>query len=223
MVGGLVMKETKEQLKVRAKKILQRLKKYYKDATTELRWENPLQLLIATILSAQCTDTRVNEVTKDLFKKYTSAEDFANAKPQELEQEIKSTGFYKQKARAIINACKMICEKFGGKVPDNMNDLTSLPGVARKTANVVLSAAFGKNEGLAVDTHVGRVSVRLGLVSTNDTKDAQRIEKELMELFPQRDWGFVSFSLILLGRYICKAKNPDHQNCPLKDLCPSAQ
>lgn len=226
MGKGEVKKSSRERCKYSeedrrriAKEVLRRLKKHYKGATTELQWENPLQLLIATILSAQCTDARVNAVTKDLFKRYKTAEDFANANLEELQEEIKSTGFYRQKAKAIIGACKMIVEKFCGRVPDNMEDLIKLPGVARKTANVVLSTAFGKNEGIAVDTHVGRVAVRLGLVRTDNPKDADEIEKELMELFPQKDWGFVSHALILLGRYICKAKNPAHEICPLRDIC----
>jgi len=210
-----------EQVKVRAQAILKILKKYYKGATTELHWKNPFHLLVATILSAQCTDVRVNQVTKELFKKYKTPEDFANADPAELQEIIRPTGFFRHKTKSLINTSKAIVEKFDGKVPQTIEDLTSLPGIARKTANVVLGTAFGKNEGIAVDTHVGRVAVRLKLVSTDNAKDAKLIEQELMMLFPRKDWNFVSHSLILLGRYICQARKPKHQDCPLKKLCPT--
>ncbi len=212
-----------KQVRARAKDVLKLLKKHYKSVTTELNWKSPFQLLVATILSAQCTDVRVNQVTKELFKKYKRPEDFANADPRELQDIIRSTGFFRQKTKSLIGASRAIVDKFGGKVPDNIDELISLPGVARKTANVVLGTAFGKNQGIAVDTHVGRVAVRLKLVSTENTKDAVLIEKELMELFPRKDWNFVSHALILLGRYICRARGPKHEECPLKDICPTYQ
>jgi endonuclease-3 len=215
-------KETFEDRQLRTREILKRLKKYYPAATCALDFSSPLELLIATILSAQCTDVRVNIVTKNLFKKYRSACDFANADEEELQQDIRSTGFFRQKTKSIIGACKAICEKFGGKVPETMEELITLPGVARKTANVVLGTACGKNEGIAVDTHVGRVALRLGLVTTTDnSKDAVKIEKELMELVPQKDWAYFSHAIVLLGREICSARKPNHAECPLNDLCPS--
>ncbi len=218
----MAIREKPEERKTRALAILKNLKKRYPAATTALNWSNPLELLIATILSAQCTDERVNKVTADLFKKYRSAADFASANPEELQNDIKSAGFYRQKAKSIIITCKMIAEKFGGRVPDTMDELLTLAGVARKTANVLLGTAFGKNEGIAVDTHVGRVALRLGLVnSTTNSKDAVKIEKDLMELCPQKDWAFFSHALILLGREICQARNPKHDQCPLFDFCPS--
>ncbi len=213
--------DMEDDVKSRAKKILKILKKKYKGATTELNWKDPFQLLVATILSAQCTDVRVNQVTKELFKKYKTPKDFAEADIDELQEIIRPTGFFRQKSKSLINSSKAIVERFGGQVPDNMKELTELPGVARKTANVILGTAFGKNEGIAVDTHVGRVAVRLKLVSTDNTKDAVLIEKELMELFPRKDWSFVSHALILLGRYICQARKPKHDECPLKDVCPT--
>jgi endonuclease-3 len=215
-------KETLQARQLRAREILKQLKKKYPKATCSLHWTNPLELLIATILSAQCTDLRVNIVTKDLFKKYRSACDFANADETELQQDIRTTGFYRQKTKSIIGACKAICEKFNGKVPQTMEELITLPGVARKTANVLLGTACNINEGIAVDTHVGRVTLRLGLITTTDnSKDAVKIEKELMELIPQKDWAFFSHAIILLGREICSARKPNHPACPLFDLCPS--
>jgi endonuclease-3 len=215
-------KETLQARQLRAREILKQLKKKYPKASCALNWTNPLELLIATILSAQCTDQRVNIVTKDLFKKYRSACDFAGADEAELQQDIRSTGFYRQKTKSIIGACKVICEKFNGKVPQTMEELITLPGVARKTANVVLGTAYNINEGIAVDTHVGRVAIRLGLITTTDnSKDAVKIEKELMELIPQKDWAFFSHAIILLGREICAARKPNHAVCPLFDLCPS--
>jgi endonuclease-3 len=214
--------ETLQARQLRVREILKQLKKKYPKASCSLGWTNPLELLIATILSAQCTDQRVNIVTKDLFKKYRSACDFANADEAELQQDIRSTGFYRQKTKSIIGACKAICEKFNGKVPQTMEELITLPGVARKTANVVLGTACNINEGIAVDTHVGRVTLRLGLITTTDnSKDAVKIEKELMDLIPQKDWAFFSHAIILLGREICSARKPNHAACPLFDLCPS--
>ena len=219
----MAMMETPQERKKRAMAILAVLKKTDPNATCALTWSTPLELLVATILSAQCTDQRVNLVTKALFKKYRTAGDYASAEPSAFEQEIRTAGFFRQKTKSVLNACKLIVEKFGGKVPQTMEELITLPGVARKTANVVLGTAYEKNEGIAVDTHVGRISLRLGLVtSTADSKDAVKIEQELMELIPRKDWSFFSHAIILLGRRTCKAQNPDHPNCPLNKLCPSA-
>jgi endonuclease-3 len=218
----MAKQESLEQRKLRAEAILKILKKKYAAATTALNWTSPLELLVATILSAQCTDARVNIVTQTLFKKYKSAADFASADTVDLEQDIRTAGFYHQKAKSIQGACKMIVERFGGNVPQTMEELILLPGVARKTANVVLGTAFKKNEGIAVDTHVGRVAIRLGLVtSTTDSKDAVKIEKDLMELIPRKDWTFFSHAIIFLGRDICQARSPKHDVCPLNALCPS--
>lgn len=205
--------------KRRALKILEILKKEYPTATTELRYKNPLQLLIATILSSQCTDERVNAVTKDLFKKYRTAEDFANSDIEELEEMIRSTGFYRNKARNIKSCCRMLVEEFNSEVPRTMDELTRLPGVARKTANIVLYHAYGINEGIAVDTHVRRLSIRLKL---SKEKNPEKIERDLMKLIPRREWGIFSNILILHGRYVCRAKKPDCENCKINHLCPSA-
>jgi endonuclease III len=219
----MAIKEKPEDRKTRAMEILKVLKKTNPKATCALNWSSPLELLVATILSAQCTDLRVNLVMKDLSTKYRTAADYAGAEPAQFEQEIRSAGFYRQKTKSILSACKLIVEKFGGKVPQTMEELITLPGVARKTANVVLGTAFEKNEGIAVDTHVGRIALRLGLVTTTAySKDAVKIEQELMELIPRKDWSFFSHAVILLGRQTCKAQNPDHANCPLNKLCPSA-
>ncbi|MFA5866307.1 MAG: endonuclease III [Phycisphaerae bacterium] len=216
------VREKPEDRKKRAMEILKILKKTYPRATTALNWAAPLELLVATILSAQCTDTRVNIVTKDLFKKYRAAGDYISADPAELEQMVRTCGFYRQKTKSIKHTCRMIVDKFSGKVPDTMEELITLPGVARKTANVVLGAAFGKNEGIAVDTHVGRVTMRLGLItSTTDPKNAVKIEHDLMELIPRKNWTFFSHGLVLHGREICHARKPEHDKCPLNKLCPN--
>ncbi len=210
-------RESKTDRKKRAARITASLKKLYPDAKTALRHRNPLQLLVATILSAQCTDVRVNIVTKDLFRKYKSTGDFAKARQKVFEQEIRTTGFYRNKARNIIATAKRLIDDFGGKVPDNMEDLLSLPGVARKTANVVLGDAFGKNEGIAVDTHVRRLSQRLGL---SKHKDPVKIEKDLMELVPRKNWVVFSHLLIFHGRAVCTARKPDCNGCGVSKLCP---
>ena len=198
--------------------ILKRLKKAYPDVKgTELNYSNPLELLVATILSAQTTDKRVNMVTKELFKKYKNTRDYANASLEELQNDIKSINFYKNKARYIKEACKIIDEKYNGRVPDSLEELIKLPGVSRKTANVVLSNAFRKDEGIVVDTHVIRLSKRLGL--TNET-DRNKIEQDLMEKYPKEAWFDLANLLIIHGRRVCKAKNPDCENCVLKDICP---
>ena len=203
----------------KALRVYARLKKEYPRATTALSHKNPLQLLVSTILSAQCTDERVNKVTKDLFKKYKKADDFAEAKQSVLEKEIRSTGFYKNKAKNIISAAKRISEEYKGKVPAAMEDLVTLPGVARKTANIVLFHSFGKNEGIAVDTHVKRLSGRLGF---SRNADPGKIEEDLMKIFPRKDWGNVSNVLILHGRTYCMAKKANCEECPVNKLCPSA-
>ena len=178
---------------------------------------------MATILSAQCTDERVNIVTGDLFKRYRTAGDYAAADPGEFEGEIRSTGFFRQKTKSILGACRMLLEGHGGEVPRTMEGLTSLPGVARKTANVVLGTCFGKNDGIAVDTHVGRLAHRLSLTwRSRDDKDAGKIEQDLMELLPRQSWTFVSHALILHGRRVCSARKPDCDSCGLAGLCPTA-
>lgn len=206
--------------KKRAKKIYDILKKEYPGVTTALEHRDPLQLLVATILSAQCTDKRVNMVTKTLFKKYRKAGDYAEAEQLDLEKEIRSTGFYRNKARNIIAAAKKITEEHGGKVPDTMDELTALPGVARKTANIVLFHAYGKNEGIAVDTHVRRVSGRMGLTKNDDPV---KIEQDLMRLFDRETRGHVSDILIEHGRRKCDARKPLCPECPIKRMCPSAK
>lgn len=211
------------QAKQRANKTLAALKKHYPQATTALKWKRPLELLIATMLSAQCTDKQVNKVTAQLFKKYRRAQDYAKASQGQLEQEIRSTGFFRRKAQAIRSACKMLVQDYGGQVPDSMEQLIKLPGVARKTANVVLGAWAGINQGIAVDTHVGRVAVRLGLTSTaRNSKDAKNIEKDLMKLIVRKDWALFSHAVIMHGRSICTARNPKCAQCCLADFCPSA-
>jgi endonuclease III len=196
-----------------------RLKAEYPDARTELDWSNPLELLVATILSAQTTDVQVNRVTESLFSKYRTAEDYADSTPDELEEDIRPTGFYRNKARSLRGMAGALVEKHGGEVPRTMSELVALPGVGRKTANVVLGNAFGTNEGIVVDTHVRRVSGRLGLT---ESSDPVKIERELMRLVPEREWTIFSHLLILHGRRTCKARKPDCPNCILNDICPSA-
>lgn len=203
-------------LQKKAEEIIERLKKAYPDAKIALNFENPLELLVATILSAQCTDERVNKVTAELFKKYKTAKDFAEAPFEELAEAIKSTGFYQQKAKYIKESCKIIVEKHGGVVPKSMDELLELPGVARKTANIVLSNAYGIVEGIPVDTHVSRLSQRLGLVKS---KDPIKIERELMEIVPKEEWFDFPYLLQAHGRTICTAKKPKCKECILKDLC----
>jgi len=203
-------------LKEKAKEVIKRLKETYPDAKIALNFENPLQLLIATILSAQCKDERVNEVTRELFKKYKTAKDFAEADLEELAEDIKSTGFYRQKAKYIKEACQMIIEKFNGEVPRTMEELMELPGVARKTANIVLSNAYGIVDGIPVDTHVRKVSKRLGLVKS---KQPEKIEKELMEIIERKDWFIFPYLIQAHGRAVCTGKKPKCEECILKDLC----
>lgn len=199
--------------------IIELLKNEYPDVSVTLFHSDPLELLIATILSAQCTDRQVNEITKKLFKKYGSIHDYIAASQEELEKEIYSTGFYRNKAKNIKKMCEMLVNDFNGEVPDTMEELVTLPGVARKTANIVLSGAFGKLEGIAVDTHVKRLSFRLGLT---DKIDQDKIEKDLMELVPRKDWDNFSLLLIHHGRNICNARKPACIKCVLNRLCPFA-
>lgn len=204
--------------KLSIQKIISILEKDYPDPKTALDYKTSHQLLVATILSAQCTDVRVNLVTKILFKKYKKIRDFADANQEELEQDVHSTGFYRNKAKNIIVASKIIIDTFDGQVPDTMEQLITLPGVARKTANVVLSEAFGKQEGIAVDTHVIRLSNLLGLTESNDPKV---IEKELMSVSERKEWGRISNLLVLHGRNVCIARNPKCEVCNIKELCTS--
>ena len=205
--------------KAKANKIYNVLEKSYPDVTTALLHRDAFQLLVATILSAQGTDDRVNTVTKELFKKHKNAKDFSRVSQSDLEKEVRSTGFYRNKAKNIRGAAERIEKEFKGKVPETMEELVSLPGVARKTANIVLFHAYGKNLGIAVDTHVIRLSGRLGL-SRND--DPVKIERDLMDLFDREKWGHLTNILISHGRKVCKARKPLCGECPVNKLCPSA-
>ncbi|HDH41294.1 MAG TPA: endonuclease III [Candidatus Altiarchaeales archaeon] len=202
----------------RVREIIRLLRGKYPNATTALRYKNPLELLVSTMLSAQCTDERVNLVTEKLFKKYKTAEDYANADLKEFEQEIRSTGFYRNKAKNIKNCCTILVERFNSRVPKTMDELLHLPGVARKTANIVLGHGYGIAEGIAVDTHVRRVAQRLGL---SDNKDPNKIEEDLMEIVPRKSWIEISDLLILHGRETCTARKPKCNECILNRLCPS--
>jgi len=206
--------------KARALKIISFLEKEYPTAETALGYGNPLELLVSTILSAQCTDERVNIVTKTLFKKYKTPEDYANADLKKLEQDIKSTGFYHNKAKNLKNTGQMLVEKFHSQVPKTMAELTELPGVARKTANIVLSNAYGIVEGIAVDTHVRRLAMRLGLT---ENEEQNKIENDLMETVPKDKWTKTSDLLIFHGREVCAARKPKCETCVLNKLCPSAK
>jgi endonuclease-3 len=205
-----------EEKKRRTGKIITLLKKRYSDARCTLNFKNPLELLVATILSAQCTDKRVNKVTKDLFKKFRRAEDYAKAKPEILENDIRSTGFYKNKTKSIVKCCKKIVEKYEGNVPSSMEELVNLGGVGRKTANVILGNAFGI-PGMVVDTHVKRVTHRLGLTKN---QDPVKIEYDLMELIPQKEWTQFSHLIIFHGRNTCMARKPLCDKCVVRALCP---
>lgn len=204
--------------KDKIKLILERLETIYPEAKTALKFETPFQLLVATILSAQTTDDRVNKVTATLFKKMPTPQDFAKASIEEIMDEIKSVNFYKNKAKNIKSCAEILINEFDGKVPNNMEDLIKLPGVARKTANIVLSEAYGINEGIAVDTHVRRLAQRLGL---SKNTEPEKIERDLMEITPKTRWRDISNLLILHGRKICQAKKPKHSECVLFDICPS--
>jgi len=206
--------------KDRTRKIIARLKKAYPDAKCSLNHSNPLELLIATILSAQCTDERVNIVTADLFRKYRSCADYLKAPTSELQNDVRTTGFFRNKTKSIQGACKVLSEKHGDRVPETMEELLQLPGVARKTANVVLGNAFGIASGVVVDTHVSRLSQRLGL-TTNKTPE--KIERDLVELVPKKDWIDFSHPLIYHGRRICKARKPLCEKCVVEKYCPSSR
>jgi len=208
---------TADALKRRAAQISRLLAKHYPDATTALDFRTPLELLIATILSAQCTDERVNQVTKTLFRKYPSAAAYAAAPLDELEQDIKSTGFFRNKARNIRECCRVLADQYEGRVPREMEKLVKLPGVGRKTANVVLGTAYGLATGVVVDTHVGRLSRRMGF---SKHKEPEKIERDLMELFPQEEWIALGHRLILHGRRYCTARKPNCPTCPVRKLCP---
>jgi endonuclease-3 len=209
-----------KELRAHALEILSRLKREYPDAHCELDFETPLQLLIATILSAQCTDKRVNMVTPELFRTYPDAESLSAAEREKLEELIRSTGFFRNKTKSLLGMSAAVAERHGGDVPATMEELVQLPGVGRKTANVVLGNAFGINVGVVVDTHVGRLSVRLGLT---DETDPVKVEQALMPLFPREDWTLVSHLLIFHGRRTCIARAPKCASCVLNDVCPSAR
>jgi len=200
----------------KAGRIASLLRKEYGETRTFLHHQTPFQLLVATILSAQCTDKKVNEVTGTLFRKYKTPKDFAAAKPEILEQEIRQTGFFRNKAKNIISCSRRICSVYNGKVPETMEDLVSLAGVARKTANIVLATAFGKPEGIAVDTHVKRLALRLGLSAENNP---DKIEKDLMTAVKRKDWPDMNYLLISHGRRVCNARKPDCGRCVLQKLC----
>lgn len=202
---------------VRIARVVETLEKTYPDAKVALNFFNPLECLIATVLSAQCTDKRVNIVTSELFKKYRTAKEYATADLHEFEQDIRSTGFYRNKAKNIIAAARIIVEQHGGKVPCTMEELIALPGVARKTANIVLSNSFGIVEGIAVDTHVKRLSFRLGFTKE---KNPEKIEQDLMKMLPEDKWFPFAYVLIDHGRAVCQAKKPLCGECPVEKLCP---
>ncbi len=213
------MRETKSQKTERTEKIIKLLKRAHPDAKCALNHSNAFELLIATILSAQCTDERVNIVTADLFRKYRRPEDYLKVRDTELQQDIRTTGFFRNKTKSIQGACKVLVEEFGGEVPKTMEELLRLPGVARKTGNVVLGVAYEIAAGIVVDTHVTRLSNRLGLTKQ---KDAVKIEQDLLKLVPKKDWIIFSHLLIFHGRRVCKARRPLCEECVVEKLCPSS-
>jgi len=217
--SGSSPKESTEDLRQRVRQIIRRLKSIYPDARCSLNHTNAFELLIATILSAQCTDERVNIVTADLFRKYRKPDDYLNVPAHELEQDIRTTGFFRNKTKSIQGASRVLLEKYGGEVPRSMDELLELPGVARKTANVVLGNAFGIAAGVVVDTHVTRLSHRLGLTQE---KTAEKIERDLVELVPRRDWVIFPHLMIYHGRRTCRARNPLCAECAIESLCPSS-
>ena len=200
-----------------AAKVLRRLRRRYPEATCSLDFRTPLELLVATILSAQCTDQRVNLVTRELFSKYHAADDYAAASLSELEQDIQSTGFYRNKAKSIQGCCRTLADKYDGGVPGSMEELIELPGIGRKTANVVLGTALGIASGVVVDTHVGRISRRLGLT---EQKNPEKVEQDLIELIPKKEWIALSHRIIQHGRQICTARKPKCDACPMESICP---
>ena len=199
------------------RKLIRGLHKLYPDADCELEHSNPLELLVATILSAQCTDERVNKVTETLFAKYPTAADYADAEVETFEQDIRPTGFYRNKTKLVLGAARRIVEAYGGCVPDTMEELVTLPGVARKTANLVLGTAFGKASGVVVDTHVRRLSQRLGL---STQKNPDKIEQDLIASLPRKEWIYMGYAVILHGRRVCKARKPMCEDCKLVEICP---
>jgi len=213
------LRGSESKLKARVFRIVDLLEKEHPDAKIALRFSSPLELLVATMLSAQCTDEKVNEVTRDLFRKYRSPKDYANADLETLEKDIKPTGFYHNKAKNLKKACLMLVDRFGSEVPKTMEELTTLPGVARKTANIVLSNAYGAVEGIAVDTHVRRLAARLGL---SENTDPGKIETDLIQIVPREKWARLTDLLIFHGRRVCIAKKPRCNECVLNGLCPSA-
>lgn len=202
----------------KAKEIIKRLKMEYPELKTALNFKKPFELLVATVLSAQTTDIHVNKVTENLFNKYKTIRDYANVSLETLQKDVSSINFYRTKAKNIHESAKIIIKNFNSKVPGTMEELITLPGVARKTANIILSSAYGINEGIAVDTHVKRLANRLGLTKN---EDPVKIEKDLMEITPKAEWGNLSHLLIFHGRKICQAKKPNHKECVLYDICPS--
>lgn len=218
-MSGRPRPATPENRREQAERLWPRISEMYSDLTLSLDYENALELLVATILSAQCTDERVNQVTKTLFPKYPDPVAYAEVDREELEEDIRPTGFYRNKARHIQTMAAMLVDEHEGRVPSEMEELIRLPGVARKTANVVLSNAFGRHEGVVVDTHVKRVSGRLGLT---EQTDPVKVEQDLMQALPQERWHPFAWALILHGRRVCKARKPDCEACALADLCPSA-
>lgn len=212
-------RESLDELKARTRAIIRRLKRAYPGARCSLNHTNPFELLVATILSAQCTDERVNIVTADLFRKYRKPEDYLNVSPRELEKDIQSTGFFRNKTKSIQGASKVLTEQYGGQVPQTMDELLELPGVARKTANVVLGNAFDIHAGVVVDTHVTRLSHRLELTQQ---KTAEKIEQDLIPIVPKKDWVIFPHLMIYHGRKICKARNPLCAECTIEKQCPSS-
>jgi len=215
----MAKRESFEELKARTRTIIRRLKRAYPGAKCSLNHSNPFELLIATILSAQCTDERVNIVTADLFRKYTKPEDYLKVSPRELEKDIQSTGFFRNKTKSIQGASKLLSEEYGSQVPHTMDELLELPGVARKTANVVLGNAFGIKAGVVVDTHVTRLSHRLNFTQQ---KPAEKIEQDLIPIVPKKDWVIFPHLMIYHGRKICKARNPLCAECTIERQCPSS-
>ncbi len=215
----MAKRESMEELKLRVRDVIRRLKRAYPDAKCSLNHSNPFELLIATILSAQCTDERVNLVTADLFRKYKKPEDYLAVSPRELEKDIQSTGFFRNKTKSIQGTSKMLSEQYGGIVPHTMEQLLELPGVARKTANVVLGNAFEIKSGVVVDTHVTRLSHRLAFTQA---KTAEKIELDLIPIVPKKDWVIFPHLMIAHGRKICKARTPLCDQCPVEKQCPSS-
>ena len=214
-----MLRESAAKRKQRTAKITAALKKEYPDARCALNYTNPLELLVATVLSAHCSDRQVNLVTKDLFRKYRTAEDYAAADPAGFQEDIRSIGLFRNKTKSILGAARAIVEQFGGEVPKTMGELLTLPGVARKTANVVLGNAFGISEGIVVDTHVFRLANRLKLTAWSKVGQSHKVEQDLMALFPAEYWGDINYVLIRHGRAICRARKPRCPECPICEDC----